>query len=105
MAQTSSWIKQSYSMSVNDLITKRREYEIEQDLVGNGSYNQRLAAFIAKRDAAVAAEEVRLAARRAKLKAAEERKRAKQAEAICESKSMPDAVSFADSIDNLALSS
>jgi len=46
MAQTSSWIKQSYSMSVNDLITK-----------------------------------------------------------ICESKSMPDAVSFADSIDNLALSS
>lgn len=74
MAQTNSWIKQSYSMSVHDLITKQREYEIEQETNGSGSYERRLAAFIAERDRRDAEDDIKRAKRRAKLKAAMLRK-------------------------------
>ena len=36
--QNSSWIKQTYAISVHDLIDQRREYETNQELTGDGSY-------------------------------------------------------------------
>ena len=74
MAQTNSWIKQSYSMSVHDLINKQREYEIEQETSGTGSYEKRLAAFIAERNRRDAEDDLKRAKRREKLRAAALRK-------------------------------
>ncbi|MBO4569737.1 MAG: hypothetical protein J5689_00770 [Clostridia bacterium] len=76
--QNSSWIKQTYAISVHDLINKRREYETNQELTGDGSYQKRLQDFIAKRDALIEAENPKLESRREKLRIAALRKQEEQ---------------------------
>jgi len=68
MQRVKSWI------GANEIIARDREYEIYAEL--NSGINLKYKEFIRKREAALAATEERLARQRAKLRAAEERKRA-----------------------------
>ncbi len=61
MNENKTWIE------ANTIIAARREYEIEQELMGSGSYNKKLADFIAKRDKLIEEEEPMLNLRREKL--------------------------------------
>ena len=63
-----SWIE------ANELIARRRDFEIKQELCGSGSYYKKLSDFIEKRDRAIAEREPALERRREKLKMAQIRK-------------------------------